>query len=741
MARATIKEHATKKYGHVCSVGNWITYKPKSAMQDVARALGGDLKEVIQLTTKLPTEFDDLTLEDHKRLLIDAQDEKDEEKRRQAKIDLDKFKLFYEFQDKNPRIVDVAFKLVGKIRAQGTHAGGIIIADRPIDDLIPLSFIGGDWVSQWTEGKATQLSKFGLVKFDVLGLKTMFYIWQCCNFVKQTKGIVIDLTTVDPTKDCAGVEIHPDGTSKNISLNDREAIKICNDLRTESVFQIETSIQKGIIHSGGVRNFWDLVVYNALGRPGPMDMIPEYIKRRDDKSLAWKKGVDDRITNLLSETYNVIVYQEQLQAMWIRLAGFTVPEAEAHRKVISKKWKDKLPLVEKQWKTGAAKTIGQDEADKWWGLMVEFGRYAFNRAHSVAYSLITYWCLYLKAHYPAEWWAAAMAGCHKDKLKSYMGAAKLEGVVFGGLDVNKLTYAFAVIDDKVVIGLQAVKGVGEKASGELCSLKGPFTNVDEMVGQLGKKKGIFERLIKLGAFDKLHPNRKGLWMWYQYKYCSGPEFTELRKEIDSKIMPPESDLEKIRAEKIEEFSRLYPKRKKIPKTLLEWKPKIGHRSPVPSRDQVIDLYDDYTLKEKLGIEKDILGYYWTSPRGMFRIQSGTTLEDAKVKKTNCRIEVVIEDVVRKISKNKNPFYILSVTDGIQEADITIWESTVNSHKNLFHPGQGIIMNVDYSPDRNNFKISKDNSVRILQKTDVPIDTTNQDMFQKYEEKEDDFPYI
>jgi DNA polymerase-3 subunit alpha len=163
MARATIKEHAAKKYGHVCSVGNWITYKPKSAMQDVARALGGDLKEVIQLTTKLPTEFDDLTLEDHKRLLIDAQDEKDEEKRRQAKIDLDKFKLFYEFQDKNPRIVDVAFKLVGKIRAQGTHAGGIIIADRPIDDLIPLSFIGGDWVSQWTEGKATQLSKFGLV--------------------------------------------------------------------------------------------------------------------------------------------------------------------------------------------------------------------------------------------------------------------------------------------------------------------------------------------------------------------------------------------------------------------------------------------------------------------------------------------------------------------------------------------------------------------------------------------------
>jgi DNA polymerase III alpha subunit len=333
-----------------------------------------------------------------------------------------------------------------------------------------------------------------------------------------------------------------------------------------------------------------------------------------------------------------------------------------------------------------------------------------------------------------------MAGCHKDKLKSYMGAAKLEGVVFGGLDINKLTYGFVVFDNKVVIGLQAVKGIGEKASSELCALKGPFINIDDIVGRAGKKKIIFERLIKLGAFDKLHSNRKGLWMWYLYKYCSGPEITEFRKEIDRKVLPPESELEQIRAEKIAEFSKLYPKRKKIPKTLLEWKPKVGCRFPVPSRDQVIGMFEDYTIKEKLEIEKDILGYYWTSPRVMFRTNSGTTLEDAKIKRTNCKVEVVVENVVRKISKNKNPFYVLSVIDGIQEADITIWESTVNNYKNLFHPGQGIVIYVDYSPDRNNFKISKNDSVMILQKTDVVIDGTNPRLYDM-PEKEDDFPYI
>jgi DNA polymerase-3 subunit alpha len=283
-ARQTIKEYATGKYINVCSVGNWVTYKPKSALQDVTRALGGDFREVIAFSKQLPDEFDDLSLADHDKFL-EQEGNSDPKVRQEAHREVARYKPFYDFREKNSEIVDIAFRLVGKIRAQSTHAGGLIIADRPIDRIVPLSRIkdklgGYNWTSQWSEGGAKlQMSKFGLIKYDILGLKTMQYIWQAGEFIKKSHGITIDWRDPDPMSDppLAGRMTHPDGREEIIFLNDSLALKMCNELRTESVFQVETPIQKGIISDGKVKSFNDLVVYNALGRPGPIDMIPEYI--------------------------------------------------------------------------------------------------------------------------------------------------------------------------------------------------------------------------------------------------------------------------------------------------------------------------------------------------------------------------------------------------------------------------------------------------------------------------------
>jgi DNA polymerase-3 subunit alpha len=734
LARATIKEFASKKYGHVCSVGNWNTYKPKSALQDVARVTNQDLKEVMKLTTSLPDEFDDLTLDDHDKIFKNLKDP-DAKVRQEAHMEHEKYRAFYEFKEKYPDLCDTAFRLVGKIKSQGTHAGGVIIADRPIEDIVPLSFTSGNWVSQWTEGKSTQLSKFGLVKYDILGLKTIFYIWQCGETIKRERGISIDWSRMDPTADPprAGFEIHPDGSEKIILLNDPDALKMCNDLRTESVFQIETPIQKGIIQKGKVQDFWDLVVYNALGRPGPMDMIPHYIKRRDDKTLSWKKNVDERITKILSETYNVIVYQEQLQAMWIRLANFSVPEAEAARKIIAKKWKDKLPQVEKKWKDGATKQLGEQSADDWWKLMIDFGRYAFNRAHSVAYSLITYRCLYLKSHYPAEWWAAVMSECHQDKLKMYMGAAKLDGVQFGSLDINNLSRTFSVRNNTIIPGMQSMKGIGEKASIEWSSRKKKFGDIDQVVKEFGRSKVIFERLIKLGAFEKIHPNRQGLWVWYQYKYCNNADVTDLRKEVNSKFLPSDEELQKIREMKIQNFQTLYPKKKKLPKSVTNWMPAVGYNCEVPSRDQVINLYNDFTDIEKLQIEKDLLGYYWSNPLSVFMTSGNCTIENAKQQVMEKKIqkppsiEVVIENIVKKRAKTTgNVFYIFSVTDGIQNVDITIWKDVVNgTDKAILKPGRGVKMMVDYNIERNSFKIASESQIISLEKKGEKFDNMSE----------------
>lgn len=385
LARNTIKEYATSKYVHVCSVGNWVTYKPKSALQDVSRAYGGsNTKAVIELTSNLPDEFDDLSLEDHQKLCKDV-DNPDPKIVQAAAQEISRYQPFYDFAIANQKIVSMAYRLVGKIRAQGTHAGGIIIADRPIEEIVPMSYMGKEgekqWTSQWTEGKKTQLSKFGLVKFDILGVKTIYYIWQAGNLIKKNYDIDIDWSKMDPTSDppLAGALNMPDGSVESILFNDPESLKCCNELKTDSVFQIETPIQKKIIQNGVVKTFWDLIVYNAMGRPGPMDSIPNYIEQRDDPNQSWRDGEDPKIIDVLEDTSGILCYQEQLSAIWMLLAKFTVPEAEAARKIISKKWVEKLPQVEKQWVDGATKNIGKDKADHWWKLMSTFGRYAFNK--------------------------------------------------------------------------------------------------------------------------------------------------------------------------------------------------------------------------------------------------------------------------------------------------------------------------------------------------------------------------
>jgi len=310
-AREYIKQYAIDKYHHVCSVGSWVTFKPKLALQNAAGALGGIeyKKSVIKMTTQLPDEFDELDWSDHEELFKKAKSEVETEKN-EALDELRKYQIFYDFmkaEERNGKLVEIAYKLVGKIVTQGTHAAGIIVADRPIEDIVPLSLMKGKseegtWTSQWTEGaRATQLSKFGLVKFDLLGLKTVYYIWQACNLIRQTNGVEFDWDDMDPlaSPPRAGWEIAKDGTRKLISFEDVESMKACNELRTDSIFQIESQIQKGIIRDGGVKSFGDLVVYNALGRPGPIECCAKGSLINTDNGYCVIEKLDPKINKIL----------------------------------------------------------------------------------------------------------------------------------------------------------------------------------------------------------------------------------------------------------------------------------------------------------------------------------------------------------------------------------------------------------------------------------------------------------
>lgn len=414
-ARDPIKEYAAKKYGQgiddgygpVCSVGTWQTYKFKNAIIDACAGTGLVERHVAyELTKSLPEEVDQLKDGGKATCKGQVRDPNTGEFRECGYVHgshvcsecgstdtdaptigklLKEHEQLAAFAANYKEIVTYAVKLVGRIRNMGMHAGALIIADRSLYGNIPMarSSSKGYWVSMWTEGRNTQLSKFGYNKWDILGLKTLKYTFECCKLIERNRGISFGKNMEgwdynNPLEGYAGWYINSDGVKCMIDINDEHALRLANEQKTDGIFQFDTDLAKSIL-SNGVRNFEDLMLFNAMGHPGPMASIPEAVANRDDTTGSWKKKLHPIIFDVLKDTYGVIVYQEQLQAIWQNMAGFTAPEAQEARKAVAKKWAHKLRPIRDKWLTGASRMMGAREAEDWWSKMETFGRYAFNR--------------------------------------------------------------------------------------------------------------------------------------------------------------------------------------------------------------------------------------------------------------------------------------------------------------------------------------------------------------------------
>jgi DNA polymerase III alpha subunit len=368
-----------------------------------------------------------------------------------------------------------------------------------------------------------------------------------------------------------------------------------------------------------------------------------------------------------------------------------------------------------------------------WDKMVSFGRYCFNKSHAVGYMLIAYRCLWLKTHFPSEWWAATLSECPSIRMVRYMGSARAEGIQFGSIDVNHLTVGFSVDDEKVIPGVSTIKGIG-KISAKLVeeSQKEPFKDVDDFVARCGKSKTVLERLIKLGGFDKVHPNRKALWMYYQYKHGSGKDITMLKRQLNHCYVWPQKEIETERARQIAEFTRLYPKRKKIPNKVLQWLPSKPVENPSEFNpdleltaeqvkiakklqlnfEQIAALFPkDYKLAELLEFEKEFLGYYWNSPLNMFHHNEKTTIEHAK---TSGLLECVIEEVHQRQGQ-RGKYMILNVTDGINTARVNVWGDILACNdEEYFEEGRGVRMLVKWQDRWRSFSVKNNTNVMLLE---------------------------
>jgi DNA polymerase III alpha subunit len=763
-ARDPIKDYAARRFGadKVASVGTWTTFLFKQAIQDVSKAIGSTSGRLargarsIALTVELPDDVN--TMGDggygkcktcahrHKELECPKCQSVDTETPTFARL-INDYKEFQQYIDEDPEanlhILETAADMVGKVRTMGKHAGAIIIADRPLLGNIPMAYDekSGQWSSMWTEGRSTQLSKFGYNKWDILGLKNLQYIFDCCKMVRHNYGVSFGdrmegwYENIDPEIDQAGLYwTEEDGKTieHKISMNDPAALKLANEQKTDGVFQFDTSLAKSILKNG-VSSFHDLMIFNAMGHPGPMGMIPEYVSRRDGEKV-WKNHENEKIAGILKDTEGVIVFQEQLQSLWQNIAGFTAPEAQYARKAVAKKWVEVLKPIRQKWIDGASKIIGEDKAILWWDdIMAPFGRYAFNKSHSVAYCLIAYQCLWLKAYYPEEWWASAMSHCHPKKLPRYMNSARSEGVEFGAIDIGHMTTNFAVSEKKVAVGLSSLKKVGNSICSEYNDDNNEsyneYTCLDDFVEKKGKNKTLLERLIKLGAFKKMHPNVKALWMYYQCKYGSGKPVTAMKAEIKENIKLDQGWDEKAileeRKRQEEEYFNLHPNRKKVPPKIAKWEPK-----PEITLEWIEKLYpDDYELREILNFELEYLDYYWTSPTDLYDTNPQFTIGKAKY---HGKLHGVITGLELAKTKNGDDFYRMNVDDGGEECLIFVWSSELPQPKDLFKQDAGVEVTVNYDERRGTFSLAKSTKLKGLRLKSYG--NTNEELF------EDEFEY-
>ena len=397
-------------------------------------------------------------------------------------------------------LVEMAQKLEGMTRNIGMHAGGVLIAPGKLTDFCPLYQQPGSdsAVSQYDKD---DVEAIGLVKFDFLGLATLTILEIAREFiVKRHKG-------------------QEGFVYENIPLDDRATYKLFSDGKTEAVFQFESRGMQGMLKDARPTRLEDLIALNALYRPGPMDLIPSFVARKHGREPV--EYPHPLVAEMLSETYGIMVYQEQVMQTAQILGGYSLGGADLLRRAMGKKKAEEMAEHRMIFRAGAAKNdIPQEKADEIFDLMEKFAGYGFNKSHAAAYSLLAYHTGWLKVHYTAEFYCANMTVemDNTDKLKVlFEDATKNFGMSFEPPDVNRGFYRFEPVSDKVIrYGLGAVKGTGQLAIEAIVKAReegGPFKSLYDFCARVDRQrinKRTVEALIKAGAFDALQPNRAAL---------------------------------------------------------------------------------------------------------------------------------------------------------------------------------------------------------------------------------------
>ncbi len=489
--RGAVIDHVTQVYGResVCQIITFGTMASKAAIKDVGRALNMPYGDVERIAKLIPPPFRG------RNTTISQAIERVPELSAAMKED--------------PRVrdlVDTALRLEGCARHSSVHAAGVVISPKPLHELIPVAVSSkNELTSQYS---MTDLEKVGMLKMDFLALTTLTIIDDCLASLRNKAGVEIDWPS--------------------IPLNDPETMRLFADGKTDAVFQFESSGMQEICRKLKPEDLEDLSALNALYRPGPLDggMVDDFIaRRRGEKQVRY---LIPEMKDILSNTYGVLVYQEQIMQLAQKLAGYSLGEADLMRRAMGKKKREEMAVHREKFISGAVSNgIDRDKAEEIFTLMAQFADYGFNRSHSMAYAYLAFQTAYLKAHYPSFFYASVLSHESDDAAKIYKYSSELRsmGMLLLPPDVNESDEGFTPTVDSVRFGLSAIKGIGASTVQSIVEARkgGRFSSLFDFISKVDPgaiNRRCLESLIAAGAFDSLRPASSGPDQWRADSFAS-----------------------------------------------------------------------------------------------------------------------------------------------------------------------------------------------------------------------------
>ena len=475
--REDILEYVRRKYGenHVAQISTFGTFGSKQALRDVCRVLGVTTVQAGEWSKAVPNQ-----------LGITLKSAYEQSKSLQALVAR---------SPKNQLIFETACRIEGLPRHLSTHAAGVVLYDKPLTDVIPLMYKEQQLpITQYTMKYVEQI---GLLKMDFLGLTNL--------------SILHD--SIELTKIIYQQEI----TLNEVPLDDEKTLELFQEADTNGIFQFESDGIRRVLKKLRPTNLEDIAAVNALYRPGPMEQIDTFIKRKHGQEVV--KYPHPILESILQSTYGVMVYQEQVMQVTSQMAGFTLGQADILRRAIGKKDGKVIETEKAHFIEGAIeKGIDVASATEVYQYIERFANYGFNRSHAFAYSLLAYQLAYFKTHYPRAFYTAILryVGDRSPKLQTYFIEAKQRGIVIKNPSINTSLEDYHATVDGIFIGLNAIKGLRRDFIQEILKQRkqnGPFIDFMDFAFRIGKrfcKKEVLEALIDAGAFDELGKNRATL---------------------------------------------------------------------------------------------------------------------------------------------------------------------------------------------------------------------------------------